>query len=93
MSLMEIDSIVYIRSSMSIDALIIKRKFTVQRTRTLKVEESIHASFNDYKPDKELLELNNSFAYLNLCDLKTSSKEHSLDNKPKVDEDEISSKN
>ncbi|RDX79797.1 hypothetical protein CR513_39734, partial [Mucuna pruriens] len=68
------------------ESLIVKKSQyqRVYNSRTLKVEESIHIKFNDCKFDKELSELNDSLAYLYLGDLKTPSKEHDLDNKPKT---------
>ncbi|RDX78791.1 hypothetical protein CR513_40877, partial [Mucuna pruriens] len=63
------------------------KAYKVYNSRSL-VEEFIHVKFNDFKPDKELLELNNSFA-----DLNTSSKESYLDKEPKEDKLESTSTN
>ncbi|RDX77541.1 hypothetical protein CR513_42325, partial [Mucuna pruriens] len=83
----------YLRNKIYIRPILEKTPYElwkVCKSRTLKVKESIHVKFNDCKPDKELLELNDSLAYLNLGDLKTPSKEHCLDNEPKVDKVAIS---
>ncbi|RDX79592.1 hypothetical protein CR513_39967, partial [Mucuna pruriens] len=73
--------------------LITSKAYRVYNIMTLKVEKHNHVKFNDCKPDKELSKLNDFLAYLNIGNLKTPSKEHSLDNKPKVGEAEISSRN
>ncbi|RDX92144.1 hypothetical protein CR513_25763, partial [Mucuna pruriens] len=68
-------------------------KKTLYNSRTLKVEESIHVKFNDSKHDKELLELIEPFVELNIEDSYTVSKESLLDDEPKIDKVETSSRN
>ena len=42
------------------------KAYRVYSSRTLEVEEVIHVKFNDIKPDKELLELDEYFVELRL---------------------------
>ncbi|RDY13745.1 hypothetical protein CR513_01301, partial [Mucuna pruriens] len=55
--------------------------------------ESIHVKFNDSKPNKELSELIEPFVELNIKELQTLSNELLVDDKPKIDEAETSSRN
>ncbi|RDX97465.1 hypothetical protein CR513_19763, partial [Mucuna pruriens] len=59
------------------------KAYKVYNFRTLTIEEFIHLKFNDSKPDKELLEMNDSFTYMILDGLQTLSKETHLDEEPK----------
>ncbi|RDY02773.1 hypothetical protein CR513_13728, partial [Mucuna pruriens] len=75
---------------------IASKTYRVYNSRNLIVEESIHIKFNDYKLDKELSNLNDSFAYLNLGDLQMLSKEFGLDDELKESIDffkELANKN
>ncbi|RDX88277.1 hypothetical protein CR513_30148, partial [Mucuna pruriens] len=55
------------------------KAYRVYNSRTLTVEESIHVKFNDSKPDKKLIKLNDSLIHLNLDDLQTAYKETCMD--------------
>ncbi|RDX80230.1 hypothetical protein CR513_39252, partial [Mucuna pruriens] len=80
-------------NGMFIGYLIPSKACRVYNFRSLKVEESIHVKFNDSKPDKELSKLIEPFAKLNIKELQTTSKEPLLDDEPKTDEVETSSRN
>ncbi|RDX97813.1 hypothetical protein CR513_19362, partial [Mucuna pruriens] len=69
------------------------KAYRMYNFRTLTVEESIHVRFNYSKLDKELLELNDSFANMDLDGLQTLSKETCLDKESKDDKDEPTSRN
>ncbi|RDY03248.1 hypothetical protein CR513_13195, partial [Mucuna pruriens] len=69
------------------------KAYKMYNSRTLTIDESIHVIFNDYKLDKELSKLNDYFAYFNFEDLQMLSKEFGLDEDPKEDKSEPSSRN
>ncbi|RDY00330.1 hypothetical protein CR513_16501, partial [Mucuna pruriens] len=53
----------------------ISKAYRIYNSRTLTIEESFHINFNDSKPNRELLELDDSFARLDLNMPQRSSNE------------------
>ena len=55
--------------------------FKIYNSRTLAIEEAIHVKFNENKPDKDLCELDESFANLRLDDgsIETCSSSQNLE--------------